>query len=92
MTGKYKERTLRELYRVNGKYWKTGDTDLLDKVVLLAEKIDKRHWDRINAIVTLATQNHRPVQTVIDALALFGYEMEAEERSKETKNADNNQI
>ena len=75
----YKEENLRELYRVTNKYWRTGDTDLLSKKHELCMRIDGVHWAGIADTVSFATLLHKPFETVVDVLALFGYEMERSE-------------
>lgn len=76
MTEKYKEKDLRELYRIDNKYWKTGDADILPKRVEIAKSISGRFWDKVAGIVSIATRKHLPIQNVIDALKLLGFEMD----------------
>lgn len=73
----YKLKTLRELYRVDNKYWKTGDVDILDKRLRLAQEIDSEYWSEIQAITALTTRNHKPFNTLVEALRLYGYEGES---------------
>lgn len=76
----YKIKTLRELYRVDNKYWKTGDVDILDKRISLAREIDERFWAEIDALTALTTRTHKPFAVLVEALKLYGYEgIEAEE-------------
>lgn len=79
MTEKYKEKDLRELYRIDNKYWKTGDVDILPKRTQIAESISGRFWDAVATVVSIGTRKHLPIQNVIDALKLLGFEMEGEE-------------
>ena len=80
MAEKYKEKDLRELYRIDNKYWKTGDVDILPKRLQIAMSISERFWDKIAATVSIATQKHLPIQNVIDALKLLGFEKDEEEK------------
>ena len=73
-----KRKTVEDLYRVTGKYWNTSDTDYLDTVVNLSQRIDDRLWCEIEALADLAVRKHAGVNTLIDALKLFGYEVEDE--------------
>lgn len=76
----YKIKTLRELYRVDNKYWKTGDIDILYKRTSLAKEIDGAYWSEICALTALATHTHKPFTALVGALRLYGYEgIEAEE-------------
>lgn len=76
---KCKRKTIEDLYRVTEKYWKTGDADYLDTIVNLSKKIDDRLWSEIDSLVDLAEKRHAGVKTFIDALKLFGYEVEEDE-------------
>ena len=78
LKGTYKEKDLRELYRIDDKYWKTGDVDILDARMILAKKICEKRWDSIGAIVALATRENVPIEVVVEILALYGLEMEPE--------------
>lgn len=69
----YSFKTLKELYRVDNKYWKTGDTDLLDKRTNLAKAINERFTFEITAIVSIATRSHLPVNAVVEALYPLGF-------------------
>ena len=80
MAEKYKEKDLRELYRVDNKYWKTGDADILPKRTEIAMSISSRFWDKVAGIVSIATRKHLPIQNVIDALKLLGFEMDGGEK------------
>ena len=75
---KYTEKQIRELYRIDNKYWKTGDIDFAKLAIEAARVIDQKYWDCVKNIADFACRKHMPVQTVIDALALFGYECEEE--------------
>ena len=80
MIEKYKEKDLQELYRIDNKYCKTGDADILPKRSEIAMSISSRFWDAVETTVSIATRKHLPIQNVIDALKLLGFEMdEAEE-------------
>lgn len=76
MAEKYKEKDLRELYRIDNKYWKTGDADILPKRSQIAQSISWRFWDKVADIVSIASRKHLPIQNVIDALKLLGFEMD----------------
>ena len=76
MAEKYKEKDLRELYRIDNKYWKTGDVDILPKRMEIAKSISFRFWDAVVTVVSIATRKHLPIQNVIDALKLLGFEMD----------------
>lgn len=82
LKGTYKEKDLRELYRIDDKYWKTGDVDILDARMILAKKIHKQRWDSICAIVSLATRENIPIKGVVEILALYGLEMETEKEAE----------
>ena len=75
---KYKRKTVEGLYRVTGKYWNTGDVDYLDTVHNLTKTIDDRLWCDIESLVDLAVRKHASINTLIEALTLFGYEVEEE--------------
>lgn len=72
----YDLKTLRELYRVDNKYWKTGDTDILPKRLDLAKQVDKDFWSEISAITSIATRTHKSVQDLVNALSALGFEIE----------------
>ena len=69
----YPMKSLRELYRVDNKYWKTGDTDILPKRSDLGRDIDSNFGDQIADMVSIATRCHLSVQSVVEALAALGY-------------------
>ena len=75
---RYKRKTLQDLYRVTGKYWNTGDTDYLDTVIKLSKDIDDTFWCEIEQIAAMAVRKHKSIDTLIEALRLFGYEVEDE--------------
>lgn len=70
---------LRDLYRVDNKYWKTGDTDILPKRMELAEAIDSEFWSEISSIARIVTQKRLSVDTFAKCLELLGYEIVEEE-------------
>lgn len=78
----YKFDDLRELYRVDNKYWKTGDVDILDKRIALAKNIDSRFWAEIVSITALTTRKHLPFNKLVEVLKIFGYEAEEENEQK----------
>lgn len=80
---KYKLETLRDMYRVVKKYWKTRDTDYIEVSLSKGQQIDDRFWSEIHALVTFAVRAHKKVDTVVRALELFGYEVEEEKREAE---------
>ena len=73
-----KRKMVEDLYRVTGKYWNTSDTDYLDTIICLSQKIDDRLWCEIESLAGLAVRKKAGVKTLIDALKLFGYEVEDE--------------
>lgn len=74
----YKEKDLRELYRVDDKYWRTGDVDILDKRVDLARRVDQRFWSEVSGITSIVTRKHLPISTLVDALKVLGFEMKTD--------------
>ena len=74
-------KTVKELYRVDKKYWETSDTDLLDKDLALSEEIDHEFWAEITHVFTLAIRRRIPLKTLIVILGLYGYEI-VEEKEK----------
>lgn len=74
----YKRKTIEDLYRVTGKYWNTGDRDYLDSMIRLSHIIDDRLWCEIELLAGLAVRKKAGVKTLIEALRLFGYEVEDE--------------
>lgn len=66
---------LRDLYRVDNKYWKTGDTDILPKRMELAKAIDSEFWSEISSIARIVTQKRLSVDTFAKCLELLGYEI-----------------
>lgn len=66
---------LRDLYRVDNKYWKTGDTDILPKRMELAQAIDSEFWSEISSIARIVTQKRLSVDTFAKCLELLGYEI-----------------
>lgn len=79
----YKWDDLRELYRVDNKYWKTGDVDILDKRMALAEGIDERLWDCVASLTAFVTRQKKPFHVLVEAMKVLGYvaeeQMEGEE-------------
>ena len=73
-----KRKTLVDLYRVTNKYWNTGDSDYLDSVIKLAKDIDDRLWCEIEQLGSFAVRKHKSIDTLIEALKLFGYEVKDE--------------
>lgn len=76
---KYKESDLRELCRVDRKYWETGNTDILDRRTNIAQRISNKYWSEVLGIVAFANKTGKPIDTVISVLALYGFEMEQED-------------
>lgn len=72
-------KVIRELYRVDNKYWKTGDVDILPKRIELGRKVDERFWAEICGIAYIVTQKHYPVKKLVEVLEMLGYEIEKEE-------------
>ena len=79
----YRWDDLRELYRVDNKYWKTGDIDILDKRMALAKKIDEKLWDYVTSLTSLVTRRKKPFNVLVEAMKVLGYvaeeQMEGEE-------------
>lgn len=75
---KYKRKDIEKMYSLIGKYWNTTDTDYLDLSMNIAHSIDKRLWCEIHSLVTFAVRKKAGISTLIDALKLFGYEVEDE--------------
>ena len=69
---------LRELYRVDNRYWKTGDVDILPKRRELAGLIDKTYYSEVAGIARIITQRRYPVAKLAEVLTLLGYEVEQE--------------
>ena len=72
-------KTIRELYRVDNKYWKIGDIDILPKRRELGQKVDEEFYSEICGIARIVTQKHYPVKKLIEVLEMLGYEIEKEE-------------
>ena len=72
----YKWDDLRELYRIDNKYWKTGDIDILHKRMAVAQQIDERFWSEISSIASLITRKHMPFNKFVEVLEVLGYEAE----------------
>ena len=81
MNKKIGMKTIRELYRVDAKYWKTGDVDILEKRSRLAHEIDGRFPSEISGLMRMVTQKHFPVQKFVDVIKLLGYEVEEEDNA-----------
>lgn len=79
----YRWDDLRELYRVDNKYWKTGDVDILDKRMALGKKIDERFWDCITSLTEFVTKQHKPFNVLVEAMKVLGYEAEEQMRGEE---------
>ena len=88
MINKYKRKTIEDLYRVTGKYWNTGDTDYLDAVTKLSKTIDNRMWLEIQSFADLTVHKHASIDALIEALRLFGYEVEEDKEKRETEDKD----
>ena len=71
--------TLRELYRVDNKYWATGDVDILEKRRALAKEIDERFYYEICVVTHIATQKHFPVKKLAEVLKMLEFEIEEAE-------------
>ena len=73
-----KRKVVEDLYRLTGKYWNTSDTDYLDTMIKLAKDIDDRLWCEIEQLGSFAVRKHKSIDTLIEALKLFGYEVKDE--------------
>ena len=71
---KYRWDDLRELYRVDNKYWKTGDVDILEKRTSIAKRIDEKYWDNITNLTAFTTKQRLPFNKLVDAMRIMGYE------------------
>lgn len=71
---KYRWDDLRELYRVDNKYWKTGDVDILEKRMSIAKRIDEKYWDNITNLTAFTTKQRLPFNKLVDAMRIMGYE------------------
>ena len=71
---KYRWDDLRELYRVDNKYWKTGDVDILEKRFSIARSIDEKYWDNIVNLTYFTTRKRLPFNKLVDAMRIMGYE------------------
>lgn len=69
----YKWDDLRKLYRVDNKYWKTGDIDILDKRMALAERIDEKLWDCVTSLTSFVTRRKKPFSVLVEAMKVLGY-------------------
>ena len=74
--------TIRELYRVDNKYWKTGDKDILPKRTELAKSIDDRFWSEVSGIARIVTQKHYPVAKLAEVLRMLGFKLEEGEENE----------
>lgn len=72
-------KNVQDLYRIDNKYWKTGDTDLLPARTMAARVINVRFYSEIANIARICTQKHYPVQTLVDVLTMLGFEIAEEE-------------
>lgn len=76
MVKTYKWDDLRELYRVDNKYWKTGDVDILNKRMALAKGIDEKLWDCVTSLTAFVTRRKKPFNVLVEAMKVLGYEPE----------------
>ena len=65
-----------ELYRLENKYWKTGDTDILPKCNQVAMEMDERSWSDIKSILRIVILKHYPIKKFAEALSLLGFDVE----------------
>lgn len=80
---KYRFDDLRELYRIDNKYWKTGDVDILEKRTAIAMMIDKKNWDLITSLTAFTTRQRLPFNKLVDAMRIMGYEPYEEEHDEQ---------
>lgn len=66
-------KTIRELYRLDNKYWQTGDADILPARMQVAKEIDERFYSELSGIMRMVTQNHYPVSKFVKVIRLLGY-------------------
>ena len=89
MMKKINKKLLDELIRIERKYWKTGDTDLLDKQTLLAHDLSKftfgndgswlKFSDFVGSIVASnGLKKSATNQDIYNAFAVLGYEVAGE--------------
>lgn len=83
----YKWDDLRELYRVDNKYWKTGDVDILDKRTALGKKIDGRYWDCITSLTEFVTRQKKPFHVLVEAMKVLGYVAEEQVEGEEDESS-----
>lgn len=79
----YKWDDLRELYRVDNKYWKTGDVDILDKRMALAKEIDGKLWDCVTNLTAFVTRRKKPFNVLVEAMKVLGYVAEEQTEGNE---------
>lgn len=70
---------LRELYRVDNRYWKTGNVDILAKRKEFGKAIDPIFYYEIADLASIVTRKHLSVDTLAKCLELLGYEIMEEE-------------
>lgn len=67
---------VRDLYRRDNKYWKTGDTDFLPARSEAGKEIAGDRFDNeVCGIARICTQKHFPVQKLVDVLKMLGFEI-----------------
>ena len=69
---------IRELYRLDNKYWKTGDADILPARFQVAQEMDERFYGELCGIMRMVTQQNYPVKRFVDIIRLLGYDIEEE--------------
>lgn len=80
---KYRIKDLKEVYRIERKYWSTGDVDVLPAISNASKKIDPMNTNIANDLAKITYFRGGTFQTLVDALKLFGYEPEEEETANE---------
>jgi hypothetical protein len=66
-------KTIRELYRLDNKYWRIGDADILPARRQVAQEIDERFWGELCGIMRMVTQQNYPVEKFIEVIRVLGY-------------------
>ena len=81
---KYKIKDLKELYRLERKYWSTGDVDVLPATSIASKKIDPRNFGFASDLAKITYYRGGTFQTLVDALKVFGYEPEEEKEHEQS--------
>ena len=80
---KYKLKDLMEAYRADIEFRFTGKERSLVAGKVAAERISIEYRSQIASLVSFANRTGRPIEAVIEALKLFGFEPEEQETDNE---------